>query len=604
MLVAGDDERFCFRHALLREALYDDLLPGRARRAAPGAGPGAGAALRPTTTREARAGGADRRPLRGRRRPAGGAARHRRAPPRPAERVHRLRRGGRAAERALELWPRVADGRAPAGLDHVELLDAGRRRPLRRRRPRPRRGAAAARRCASSTPSADPAATPALLARLARTMWSLNRGAEAVETAERALAHAARRRPARAAPSLLAWLARTKFLRGRFREAAADGEEALAAAVAGRRPRAEGEVLNTLGMAQVALGDRGGGRPAASGRSSWPASTRTSTASPTAYSNLADMLNHRGRTDEALATAREGLAATPRGLIRSHDWMIADRLRAGLRGRRLGAGRASTWPPAEPLSGVVLIFRQLREAELALGRATRTRPRAPRGGRAAGRRAPSEPQWIGAATARCCGELRRRQRDLDGARAAVEDALDRLELCTDDVMRIARVTAVGMRGRGRSPSARGTCASAAACATRWPGPGSTSSACAAAAQEGGPVERAYWPRHAPRLAAGPRPAAPAGEWQRGGAGLGCGRAALPGRRGPLARGRGARGRAATARPPAQAARGGAGGRPRGLARDGWPARSGPGRAGAARVPRRQRGAGAPAVGRARRIRSG
>ena len=28
VLVAGEDGRFCFRHALLREALYDDLLPG------------------------------------------------------------------------------------------------------------------------------------------------------------------------------------------------------------------------------------------------------------------------------------------------------------------------------------------------------------------------------------------------------------------------------------------------------------------------------------------------------------------------------------------------------------------------------------------------
>ncbi len=33
--------------------------------------------------------------------------------------------------------------------------------------------------------------------------------------------------------------------------------------------------------------------------------------------------------------------------------------------------------------------------------------------------------------------------DLLGARAAVARALDRIELCTDDVMRIARVTAVG-----------------------------------------------------------------------------------------------------------------------------------------------------------------
>jgi DNA-binding CsgD family transcriptional regulator len=41
-------------------------------------------------------------------------------------------------------------------------------------------------------------------------------------------------------------------------------------------------------------------------------------------------------------------------------------------------------------------------------------------------------------------ELLRRRHDLVGARAAVEDALGRIELCTDDVMRIARVAAVGM----------------------------------------------------------------------------------------------------------------------------------------------------------------
>ena len=43
------------------------------------------------------------------------------------------------------------------------------------------------------------------------------------------------------------------------------------------------------------------------------------------------------------------------------------------------------------------------------------------------------------------GELRRRRRDLIGARAAVAQALDRLEVCTDDVMRIARVSAAGVR---------------------------------------------------------------------------------------------------------------------------------------------------------------
>src|SRR3954454_25193366 len=40
-------------------------------------------------------------------------------------------------------------------------------------------------------------------------------------------------------------------------------------------------------------------------------------------------------------------------------------------------------------------------------------------------------------------ELRRRGGDLDGARAAVDEALDRIEFCTEDAMRLARVAAMG-----------------------------------------------------------------------------------------------------------------------------------------------------------------
>src|SRR5207302_1606793 len=43
------------------------------------------------------------------------------------------------------------------------------------------------------------------------------------------------------------------------------------------------------------------------------------------------------------------------------------------------------------------------------------------------------------------GELYRRRRELRAARAAISQALDRIELCTDDVMRIARVSVAGAR---------------------------------------------------------------------------------------------------------------------------------------------------------------
>ena len=56
----------------------------------------------------------------------------------------------------------------------------------------------------------------------------------------------------------------------------------------------------------------------------------------------------------------------------------------------------------------------------------------------------AEPQWIGPLGS-MLGELHRRRGELPRARAAVAAGLDRLELCTDDVMRIARLSATGAR---------------------------------------------------------------------------------------------------------------------------------------------------------------
>ena len=102
----------------------------------------------------------------------------------------------------------------------------------------------------------------------------------------------------------------------------------------------------------------------------------------------------------------------------------------------------------------------------------------------------SEPQWIGVLGA-LLGELRRRRRDLIGAREAVAQALDRLEVCTDDVMRIARVSAAGVRVEAdiaqqardlrERAQERDAIARARIHEQRLRG----------AAQDGGPVERAY-----------------------------------------------------------------------------------------------------------------
>jgi DNA-binding CsgD family transcriptional regulator len=132
------------------------------------------------------------------------------------------------------------------------------------------------------------------------------------------------------------------------------------------------------------------------------------------------------------------------GRLRAHDWMSLTVSDLAFEAGDWASAREHLVPSGLPLVGRQLIFRHLREAELALGvgdeetAAECLEELEPLVANS------SEPQWIGAYGA-LLAELRRRRRDLAGARAAVTYALDRMELCTDDVMRIARVTAAGMR---------------------------------------------------------------------------------------------------------------------------------------------------------------
>jgi DNA-binding CsgD family transcriptional regulator len=92
--------------------------------------------------------------------------------------------------------------------------------------------------------------------------------------------------------------------------------------------------------------------------------------------------------------------------------------------------------------GVQLIFRLLRDAELALGAGDEALTRERLAAAEPHVRVTGEAQWHGLYGS-LMAELCRRGGDLEGAQTAVARALDELEVCTDDVMRIARVTAVG-----------------------------------------------------------------------------------------------------------------------------------------------------------------
>ncbi len=441
VLVTDQEDRFVFRHALLGETLYDDLLPGERSelhlalaRTLEGQPAESNDRAAETAARVAfhYAAAGDQ--------PAALAAMVHAA--RAEERVHAYGEAADLAERALELWPRVSDPAQLTGLEHVELiaLAAGahsRSGDLERSEVLLREG------LRELDPDAEPRRYSALLGRLARAQWALNRGQEGLETAEQALALLPPddRTPERTL--LLSWLARTRFLRGRFREAIQDADEAFVAATELGDRDAEMEVLNTLGMVKIALGrvDEG----VAHLRDAIELARTEGELEDVgfAYANLADLLAVAGRVEEALATAQEGLAAIPRRVRDAHDWLMLTVSELAFETGDWRSARTHLDAIPTRLDGRKLIFRLLREADQSLGEgdedaATRCLKEAEPLVAAS-----SEPQWI-ALFGSLMAELRRRRHELDDARRAVASGLDRIELCTDDVMRVARVTAVGI----------------------------------------------------------------------------------------------------------------------------------------------------------------
>ena len=172
ILLAGDDDRYRFRHALLREVVEDDLLPGEraalhlalARALDARIDESAGAVLTAAVAHHYAAAGDQ---------PAALAASVRAAA--VAERVYAHGEASALLDRALELWDRVPDPATVAGADHVELLTRAAETPPGRSAIR-----AGSWRC-SRPPSPSSARTPTRGARpgssksIARAQRHLNR---------------------------------------------------------------------------------------------------------------------------------------------------------------------------------------------------------------------------------------------------------------------------------------------------------------------------------------------------------------------------------------------------------------------------------------------
>ena len=435
VIVADERGRYQFRHALLREVVHDDLLPGEhaelhvalARALeAQAAETGEDPILTAGIAHHYLSAGCQREALMWSVRAADAA-----------ERVHAHGEAGSLLERALDLWSRVPDATEQTGCDRIELVRRA-ARALINDGAHPRAEALLKQALGDIDEQQQPRLAAGLLELLSRAQWSLGRAEEARAAVARAvdlLPEDEAQSPERA--RIFSRQAKIAMLQGRFSEVLPAARAALAAASdSDAGPRAD--ALNAMGLSLILLGEVEEGSDSL--REAIAISPvgfeRTS-----AWANLADALHLVGRSREAYAVAEQGLAETT-GPGRGSDWLT---MTLGEIGWDLGEWAASRrrLPPGDRRHvGITFAYVELKRAEVALADAEHDAVRGSLDRVADLVMGSREPQFIGLAGA-LRGELERRGGDLAAARAAVDDGLDAIEFCSEDLSRIARMSETG-----------------------------------------------------------------------------------------------------------------------------------------------------------------
>ncbi len=332
---------YAFRHALLREAVYDDLLGGERRslhlRLAQALSErldaGASAAVAVELAYHWYAGREPARAL-----PVciqAGIA---------AEAVHAPAEALVHYARALEIWGAAA-----------ETVTAG-ALPLRRVEVA-RRAAEAADLCgepgravklarlvlALVDEERDPVATALAHERLGRYLWVRGHGEDALPEYQRAVELIPAEPPSEERALVLAAQGQVLMLVDRAAESLRWAEEAIAVARSVGAEAVEAHALNTLGPARCKLGDPDSGLEAT--EQARAIATRLGLVEELgrSYVNGSDTLDQAGRTDESILLAQEGVSAL-RELGAERRW--GDFLRAEIGGRLFRTGR---WKEAQTL---------------------------------------------------------------------------------------------------------------------------------------------------------------------------------------------------------------------------------------------------------------
>jgi DNA-binding CsgD family transcriptional regulator/tetratricopeptide (TPR) repeat protein len=317
----ADPDGYAFRHALMQEAAYDDLLPGERRRlhrafaeavaardagsgAADGAAHWAELAYHWSATRD------DDRALEASVR-AGIAAMD----------AYAFADALRHFETALDLWSSVDEPEAVAGLDLASLLDLA--SWIASLDGQTRRGASLREAAiAELDPEADPVRAALWHERLGRQRWLAADTAGALNAYDTAMAMAAAPSPARA--RILSGYGQLLMLLDRWDESRELCEEALALARSAGDRQVEGHALCTLGPDYAALGSPEKGIAAIEEAHRIAVEIENLDDVGRSTVNLVNTLLYSGRAERATVVTREGVEEAQRlGIASSYGIYIA-----------------------------------------------------------------------------------------------------------------------------------------------------------------------------------------------------------------------------------------------------------------------------------------
>jgi DNA-binding CsgD family transcriptional regulator len=438
MIVAGQDGMYRFRHALLREVVHDDLLPGEhaelhlslakalERRAAEGP---ASAWVTAGMAHHYRSAGDQPAALRSSVEAA-----------KAASKVHAHGEAAALLERALEIWDRVPNAAELAKSTHVEVLV--RTAAAQRSNGDDHRRAELLRKALDELDEKEDVHQVAgIMSELAGAQWSLARGEDSRATLRHALSLLPQGDTSVERAELLARRMSLLMLQGRYGEVKEAAPEALEAARSIGADDIVPPVLNRLGVALFALGEEDAGRATFDEAIASARATGQRIDEAFVAANLADALHRAGRSREGLEVLNASYDL-PAG-SRAARWLAMQRAEIEL---SLGDWRSAEahLPQRGRLTGTTRAYFNITRATLLLCRGDTAAARPLLEETAQLLMLSLEPQYLAPCGA-LRGELERREGNLPKARAIVEEAVDRIEFCSEDGERLAQVACVGVQ---------------------------------------------------------------------------------------------------------------------------------------------------------------